>query len=293
MNYTPLILDLFRRKGGSTEILFVPSAPPLERLRDRLVPLTDTTLSPSDIRETLNALREKSRAFKGPLEREGFFSFGIEGVGRIRVGYITQRGSYMFSVVNVPFEIPDISKVSKNGREEIRELISLVESSRGRVIYVIGDSFMVHNTFTFSLLKEISAFRQDFIYILERPITYLLPHDRSVVVQRELSVDVDTLQQGIEEALLLDPDIVYISDIALMDREALSSIARWMPFPFTLLISQTIPDATSLRTSIDILLGEMSDTYKAFVSKVVELKQSEDKIGFALTDIRPQVEGSR
>ncbi len=286
MNYAPIILDLLGRKEGSTEILFTPNMPPVERVDSKLVPLMDKVLTPSDIRETLNSLREKSKLFKGPLEREGFFSFGIEGVGRVRVSYITQRGSYMFSVVNVPFEVPNMVSLISNDISEARELIKLIDAAKGKLIYIIADNFMLHNTFTFSLLKEMSTIKQSFIYILQRPITYLLPHNNSAVVQREVNIDVDDFRQGIEEALLLGPDIVYISDIAFKDRETLASVVKLMPFPFTLLISQTVPGVEALSTSIEVLFGDFSRTYKQFISRVVELTPSGlNKVRFALRDI--------
>ncbi len=286
MNYVPIILDLFRRKKGFTELLFAPNKPPMERLKDKLVPLADVPLTPADTRETLNSLRERSKTFRGPLEREGFFSFGLEEIGRIRVGYVTQRGSYMFSVVNVPFEIPEITAITDNDAESISGLINLVENAKGKVIYIVGENFMLHNTFAFSLLKRLSLLKQEFIYILERPITYLLNHNNSVVVQRELNIDVDTFHQGIEEALLLDPDIVYVSDIAFKDREMMTSVVKLMPFPFTLIVSQTLPDAKALSTSIDILLGDSADIYKSFVTKVIELTELENnRVRFSLTSI--------
>ncbi|MDQ7082017.1 MAG: hypothetical protein Q9N34_02775 [Aquificota bacterium] len=106
MNLAPEILNYLGVRKEFTEVILAPKASPVER-NDRIINrIMDVILSPEDIRDTLVSLRSHTTTSLGPLGREGFFSFGLPEVGRIRVSYLTQRGSYVVSIVKVPYEIP-------------------------------------------------------------------------------------------------------------------------------------------------------------------------------------------
>ena len=282
MNIAPEILNYLAERREFTEVILAPKASPVERRDKRINKIMDVILSPEDIRDTLISLRSHTTTFLGPLGREGLFSFGLPEVGRIRVTYLTQRGSYVVSIVKVPYSIPLLEAVVSN-REDLSNLYREIRNTSG-ILAIIGRSYVIHNLFSYSLLKEICERESGLVYVLERPITYLIKHSNSIVIQREVGVDVDTFDEGIEEALFLHPEIIYISDIVIKD--ALRSVRKLFDIPILTILSVTASSVEALRRSFEVFLREDSREVLKLISKVIELKLDEkDKIRFEIKEL--------
>ncbi len=282
MNLTPEILNYLAEKREFTEIILAPKASPVERRDKGISRIMDIILSPEDIRDTLVSLRSHTPTSLGPLGREGFFSFGLPDIGRIRVTYLTQRGSYVVSIVKVPFNIPEFYSIVAS-KEKAQSILKTLSDLNG-IVAIIGKSYVVHNLFSYSLLSEICNRRSGLIYVLERPITYLIRHSNSIVIQREVGVDVDSFDEGIEEALFLNPEIIYMSDVTI--KGALHSVRKLFDIPVLTLLSVTATNVSALRRSFEIFLREESREVLKLLTKVVELELSKDaKIDFTVKDI--------
>lgn len=281
MNIAPEILNYLAEKREFTEVILAPKASPVER-RDRIVKkILDVILSPEDIRDTLVFLRSHTPVSLGPLGREGFFSFGLPEVGRVRVSYITQRGSYVVNIVKVPYSIPLLESLVPS-RDDIERLMSLIRDMNG-ILAVIGKSFVIHNLFSYSLLREICERESGLIYVLERPITYLIKHGNSIVIQREVGVDVDSFEEGIEEALFFHPDIIYISDIIIKD--AFRSVRKLFDVPVLTILSVTASGTEAFKRSFEVFMPEEKEIIK-FISGVVELElERDDRIRFSIKEL--------
>ncbi|EDP74719.1 twitching mobility protein [Hydrogenivirga sp. 128-5-R1-1] len=282
MNIAPEILNYLGEKREFTEVILAPKASPVERRGRGIEKVMDVILSPDDIRDTLVSLRSHTSTSLGPLGREGFFSFGMPDVGRIRVTYLTQRGSYVVSIVKVPYDIPDLEDLV-SPKENLESLFESLRSYNG-ILAVIGKSFVIHNLFSYSLLKELCVRESGLIYVLERPITYLIKHSNSIVIQREVGVDVDSFSEGVEEALFMHPDIIYISDIAIKD--ALNSVKKLFDIPVLTILSMTASSVEALKRSFEVFLKEDSGDVLRLISKVIELGlDEEERISFKVRDI--------
>ncbi len=282
MNLAPEILNYLAEKREFTEVILAPKASPVERRDSRISRIMDMILSPEDIRDTLVSLRSHTPTSLGPLGKEGFFSFGLPDVGRIRVTYLTQRGSYVVSIVKVPYNIPSLQNVVSN-KDEVHELLGTLDRTNG-IVTIIGRSYVIHNLFSYSLLQEICDRRSGLIYVLERPITYLIKHSSSIVIQREVGVDVDSFDEGIEEALILNPEIIYISDMVIKD--ALHSVRKLFDIPILTLMSVTATNVSALRRSFEVFLREESKDIIKMISKVVELSlEDKGKIRFRIVEL--------
>ncbi len=282
MNIAPGILNYLAERKDFTEIILAPKASPVERRERNISRIMDVILSPEDIRDTLLSLRSNSPASLGPLGKEGFFSFGLPEVGRIRVTYITQRGSYVVCIVKVPYSIPLLESIVSN-REDLPNLFKELKDTSG-ILGIIGKSHVIHNLFSYSLLSAICEKETGLIYILERPITYLIKHSNSIVIQREVGVDVDSFDEGIEEALFFHPEIIYISDVVIKD--ALSAVRKLFDIPILTILSVTASSIESLKRSFEIFLKEESGDVLKLMSKVIELELDEnEKIRFTIREL--------
>lgn len=268
MNIAPEVLNYLAKRREFTEIILAPKASPVER-RDRIISkIADVILSPEDIKDTLLSLRSHTHTSLGPLGKEGFFSFGLPEVGRVRVTYLTQRGSYVVSIVKVPYEIPPLGELSVS-KEEVQKFLEVVRSTNG-ILAIIGRSYVITNIFSYSLLREICEKESGLIYILERPITYLMKHSSSIVIQREVGVDVDSFDEGIEEALFFHPEVIYISDVTMKD--AFRSVRKLFDIPILTVLSAPASSVEALKRSFEIFLKDEAKEVMKLISGVVELQ---------------------
>lgn len=209
MNYLPYIVSYLSASEDITEVYLVPRAFIMEKKGQKLLKLYDAVLTPEDIRDTLVALRNQTPLALGPLGKEGMFSFGIQNVGRFRVRYITQRGSYVVHILRTPFNIPPVDKLCPD-RESVSRLEEMIKLQSSGILVFQGKDHMLVNTLIYSLLQDVCDTQSRVIFILEAPLTFLLRHGHSIVVQREVGMDVDTFEEGLRDALYMGPHILFL-----------------------------------------------------------------------------------
>ncbi len=225
MNYMPYIINYLSTKEDITELYLVPKAFITERRGNKLVRASDFLLNPEDIRDTLIALRSHTPSTLGPLGKEGVFSLGIQTIGRFRVSYITQRGSYVVHIVKTPYNIPPINNLcqDKNGLKNLEDIVRLHTSG---VIIFQSKNQALTSTFVYSFLQSICERYNKVIYILESPLSFLLKHGQSLVIQREVGVDVENFEEGVRDAFYINPDILYLGQRELIPQKEVEYLKR-------------------------------------------------------------------
>ncbi len=291
MNYAPQLLNYLSSTQDFTEVIIAPKASPMERTGNILKKVMDVTFSPEDIRDTLIALRSHTPVALGPLGREGFFSFGIPNIGRFRVAYITQRGSYVVSITRVPFDIPEPEKILENP-EDLRKIRKVIFNGSGGIYVIVGISQIKNNLLAYSVIKSINQEEQKVIYIIERPISYLLKHGNSIVIQREVGIDVDNFEEGIKDAMLINPDLIYASDVN--SKEDLIALMHIAELSIPVLVSIAVSDENALVRMLELNLKEDCKEFMKVLDKVIKVSYTQNsKMGVSITDLGSEVRGSR
>jgi twitching motility protein PilT len=226
MNYAPQILNYLGSVSTVSEVFLAPNASPMERREGKLVRFMPVVLTSEDIMDTLVALKSYASDSLGPLGKEGSFSFSIHKSGRFRVAYMTQRSSYVISIIKTPFEIPTIGELCQNPPHVIKEINRIVGDLSGSCVVITGRDHIKASMFAYSLLQHVSIYFSKVIYILEKPLNYLLKHRNSLIIQREIGTDVESLQEGLEDAMLIKPDILYIGYTERFDEREIGEIVR-------------------------------------------------------------------
>ncbi len=244
MNYAPSILDYLAQSPDLTEVLLAPGSLPMRRDPAGMTPIGEASLTEQDVRDTLTTLIAHTKTI-APNAKSGVFSFGIPQRGRFRVGFLTQRGTYAASILKVPFEVPRLADLLAEPAEaEVIE--QKFTSFRSGLLLITGGSPLAANMFAYALLRHCNETEQRHIFIIEPGITFLLRHQRSLVLQCEIGTDVEDVGQGLRAALHLNPDLIYVRDITnTRDLDLLSRAVEAQVFTLA-----TIPilDAAALIT---------------------------------------------
>ncbi len=143
------------------------------------------------------------------LVRTGELNLGhtIEGLGTFRVSALRQRGTYAAVVRFIPPDIPPLDSLN------VPPVLSdLVMEKRG-LILMVGATGSGKSTTLAAMLDHRNAQVAGHILTIEDPIEYAFRNRRSVVNQREIGTDTESLQVALRNALRQAPDVILIGEI--------------------------------------------------------------------------------
>ncbi len=216
MNYTNFILNYLKQSPKFISIFLVPGFEPVVREESgELRKILDVKLTAKDTKEILITLRNTAAIPRVPTVKE-VFSFGMPDIGRIRVSYFLQRGSYVVNIIKTPFVVPEAADIVVS-LEKFLDFYRKVSETKYGIFLIIGNRWLSNSMFAYSILKLINKNHKKIICTLENPISFLLRHGNSIVIQRDLSVDVESTVEAIKDMYFLDPDIIYYGSSILSE----------------------------------------------------------------------------
>ncbi len=225
MNLVPQIFAILE-SGRAYKVLLVPKAPILMKIGRYMSPAEPATpVAPQDVRDTLSGLATMGnyQIIMGTSRAsDGTFTVSTQDLGRIRVNFIIQRGTPVVFVERIPSRIPTLKDVVPDA-EAFKGLLEIMESKTGIVLFTGSDTDGVADV-VYAVLKHVNDNDKKVIYTVEKPLRYLLNNNKSVVIQREVKVDVETTAYGVIQSLYLEADIAYVDDIP--DRETLENLIQ-------------------------------------------------------------------
>ena len=208
------ILRLMADKKAS-DVYLSANAPALIKINGECVPINSQILPPDAPKNLLSEIVPPDRIEE--LEETGELNMGVplSGVGRFRVSAMRQRGSYAVVVRFIAQHIPELS--SLNLPPVLGELIL---EKRG-LILVVGATGSGKSTTLASMIDSRNSQLTGHILTIEDPVEYQFRNKRSIVNQREIGSDTQSLQTALKNALRQAPDVILIGEIR--DRETMSA----------------------------------------------------------------------
>lgn len=167
-------------------------------------------LLPPDIRTLVEELYQMAgeRDITHLLEQgDDDFSFAVGGLSRFRVNALKQRGSLGLVIRVVSFSLPNRQALGIP-----QNVMNFSYYSRGMVLFT-GPAGSGKTTTLACIVDEINSSRNSHIITVEDPIEYLHQHKKSVVTQRELSVDTRSYDTALRAALREAPDIILLGEM--------------------------------------------------------------------------------
>ncbi|WP_311220747.1 MULTISPECIES: PilT/PilU family type 4a pilus ATPase [unclassified Acidovorax] len=208
------ILRLMAEKRAS-DIYLAANAPALIRINGECVPINGQILPPDAPRNLLAEIVPPQRIEE--LEETGELNMGVplSGVGRFRISAMRQRGSYAVVIRFIAQQIPELSTLNLPP-----VLGDLILEKRG-LILVVGATGSGKSTTLASMIDSRNAQQTGHILTVEDPVEYQFKNKKSIVNQREIGGDTQSLQTALKNALRQAPDVILIGEIR--DRETMSA----------------------------------------------------------------------
>ena len=208
------VLRLMAEKNAS-DVYMAANTPILIKIHGQILQLSDQMLAQHQTRQLLAEMLTPQQLEE--LDDTGELNVGIsmQRVGSFRLSAFKQRGSIAAVIRCIPYQIPTMESL---GLPDL--LANLVVEKRG-LILMVGATGTGKSTTLASMIEWRNQQMSGHILTIEDPIEFLFSNKKSIVNQREVGRDTQTLQVALKNALRQAPDCIMIGEIR--DRETMSS----------------------------------------------------------------------
>jgi twitching motility protein PilU len=204
------LFELMKEKQAS-DMFFAMNSPIHLKINGNLLPINQQKMDQANILSLLSEV--VSPVDMEILERKNELNIGIgaPGIGRFRLSAFRQRGSISAVLRFVPGTIPPIDTLNLPP-----VLTELIMEKRG-LILLVGATGSGKSTTIASMLDYRNELRTGHILTIEDPIEYLFKSRKSIVNQREIGTDSESLQTALRNSLRQAPDCILIGEIRDLD----------------------------------------------------------------------------
>ena len=208
------ILRLMAERKAS-DIYLSANAPALIRINGNCVPINGQVLPPEAPLALLAEVVPEARIAE--LERTGELNMAIalEGAGNFRVSGMRQRGSYAVVVRHIASVIPSFDELN------LPEILKTLVMEKRGLILMVGSTGAGKSTTLASMLDYRNEHASGHILTVEEPIEFTFTNKKSMVNQRDVGSDTQSLQIALKNALRQAPDVIQIGEIR--DRETMTA----------------------------------------------------------------------
>src|SRR3954463_6231839 len=208
------ILRLMGEKKAS-DVYLSAHAPALIKINGQCVPINNQLLPPDAPKALLAEVLPEKRIEE--LEETGELNMAqaIENVGNFRFSAMRQRGTYAAVIRYITQDIPGLESINVP-----MILGELIMEKRG-LLLMVGATGAGKSTTLASMMDYRNEKSAGHILTIEDPVEFLFRNKKSVVNQREVGSDTQSLQVALKNALRQAPDVILIGEIR--DRETMSA----------------------------------------------------------------------
>jgi len=208
------VLRLMAEKNAS-DVYMSANTPILIKIHGQIMQLSDQLLTPTQLRQLLSELLTPQQMEELDDTGELNVGVGLQRVGSFRLSAFKQRGSVAAVFRHIPHDIPALDSLG------LPPLLSQLVNEKRGLILMVGATGTGKSTTLASMLEWRNQQMTGHILTIEDPIEFLFSNKKSIVNQREVGRDTQSLQIALKNALRQAPDCIMIGEIR--DRETMTS----------------------------------------------------------------------
>jgi twitching motility protein PilT len=200
-----LLETVVRQKASDLHLAV--GRPPCLRLRGGIRELQTKPLEPEDTTALMKSITPERVQQEFEESGSGDFGFSYGDQARFRVSVFKQKGVASLVLRRIPNNIMTFEQI---GLPKMAEMIC--RRPRG-VFLVTGPTGSGKTTTLATMINYINENFERHIITMEDPIEYYHVHKKSIVVQREIGVDVPSFPEALRRALRQDPDVMLVGEM--------------------------------------------------------------------------------
>ncbi|AGU49940.1 putative twitching mobility protein [Variovorax paradoxus B4] len=214
MNMMERILRLMAERKAS-DIYLSAHSPVLIRINGTCVPINAQVLPAAAPLALLAEVVPEARIQE--LENKGELNMAVmlEGAGNYRISAMRQRGSYAVVVRHIASTIPSFADLN------LPDILKTLIMEKRGLILMVGATGAGKTTTLASMLDYRNEHATGHILTVEEPIEFTYTNKKSLVNQRDVGSDTESLQVALKNALRQAPDVIQIGEIR--DRDTMTA----------------------------------------------------------------------
>ncbi len=233
---------------AATDVHLSAGAKPYFRTAKGMIEdVSESTWSVEDTAGVVKTILSEKQQDQLSNQKQLLTALSIQGQGRYRVNTSIQRGSFCLNI-KMPRPIDIIESM------EFYKTIEELHKVKSGLILLCGIAKSGKSTTAARILSNMNRIYSKSIVTLEHPIEYLLNHDKSIIKQKEIGLDIPDHLSGVMCAMAEDTDALYIDDIS--DPEVLDLAVRMAERGALVIGGLYTPDS---RSTLDYLLDSYGE----------------------------------
>jgi twitching motility protein PilT len=261
LNMQDLLMLLIEKKASDLHL--TAGLPPMLRIDGEVVATQYERLTPEICQRLVYSLLTDSQKEKFEATNELDLSFGIKGVGRVRMNVFRQRNSVGSALRAIPQKVLTFEEL--NLPPVVHEIMKL---QKGMVL-VTGPTGSGKSTTLASMINYLNENRAGHIVTIEDPIEYVHTHKKCIVNQREVGADTGSFGTALKYVLRQDPDIILVGEMRDLETIAAAlTIAETGHLVFATL--HTTDAASSVNRIVDVFPPHQQYQIRSQLSLVLQ-----------------------
>ncbi len=200
-----LLRQMFEK--GASDLHLTVGAPPTIRLHGDIKALEFEKLRPETCQQIIYSILTDEQKEKFERENELDLSFGVEGIGRVRMNVFRQRGAVASVLRQIPTKIKSMEDLALP-----KVVNDIVKVPKGLVL-VCGPTGSGKSTTLAAMIDWINDNTESHIITIEDPIEFVHNHKRSIINQREIGADSKSFTTALKYVLRQDPDVILVGEM--------------------------------------------------------------------------------
>ena len=276
MNITEILQKAI--EAEASDIFLIAGLPVTLKCHGHQQRLDGERMMPEPIAELIDEIYRLGNREKTNLQRglDDDFSVTISQMGRFRVNVFRQRGSLAAVIRVIRFGLPDPAEL---GIPE--EVLSMADNKKGLVL-ITGSAGTGKSTTLACMIDRINKSRDGHVITMEDPIEYIHRHDKSIVTQREISIDTPGYLESLRSALRESPDVILLGE--MRDYDTIS--AAMTAAETGVLLLSTLHTSGAANT-----INRILDVFPANQQQQVKIQLAQILKGIVCQQLVPGVDG--
>ncbi len=248
---------------NASDLHITVGAPPVYRCSTRITPAGKIALDSDNCEKLIFSVLNEAQIRRFEKNYELDMSFGIKGIGRIRMNVFRQRGSIAAALRLIPTKAWPLDAL--NLPEKIYDIVNIPKG----LVLVTGETGSGKSTTLAAMIDYINQRRSGHIITVEDPIEYIHNHKKCIVNQREIGTDSASFAQALKYVLRQDPDIILIGEMRDLETiAAATTIAETGHLVFATL--HTMDAASSINRMVDVFPSHQQGQIRSQLSLTLQ-----------------------